>query len=192
MGRYGNVLLVNGVTNWQTKVPAGTIQRLYIANASDARPYRFALDGVPMKVVGSDNGRVGNERFVDALTISPGERYIVDVKFTKTGTVAIKNNAPGAFATLGAILVTDSPTTTPAATDYATLRTNQEVINEIKDLVGQVKSSKRIALTMTMNMGSSHGMGNMGGMSGMGSSGTGAHMMSDGNHRDRMVRHGHG
>lgn len=129
MGRYGNLLLVNGVTNWQTSVKAGTVQRLYVANASDARPYRFALDGMKMKVVGSDNGRVGNERLVDALTLSPGERYVVDVQFSKSGAVAIKNNAPDAYATLGAFMVTDSTSTTAANQNYSALRTNQDVVD---------------------------------------------------------------
>lgn len=180
MGRYGNLLLVNGVANWQTKVQAGTVQRLYLANASDARPYRFALDGAKLKLIGSDNGRVGNERMVDALTLSPGERYVVDVTFPKTGAVAIKNNAPGAYATLGAFMVTEPSQPTQAHQSYSLLRTNSDVLDQIKALAAKVTSSKRLALTITMNMGDSNGMGDMGGMNHMGGSSSGTHTMSDG------------
>lgn len=168
MGRYGNIMLINGKTNWQTEVKANTVQRFYVTNASSARPYRFALDGTKMKVVGSDNGRVGNERFVDALTLSPGERYIVDVVFDKTGEVAIRNNAPGVLATIGSIKVTENTEASPSVASYVTLRTNKDVVDEVAGLASKVVTSKRLSLDMTMDMGSRSG-----GMSG-------GHMMSDG------------
>lgn len=34
MGRYGNLMLINGKTNWQTEVKASTVQRFYIANVT--------------------------------------------------------------------------------------------------------------------------------------------------------------
>lgn len=183
MGRYGNVMLLNGKTDWQANVKANTVQRFYIANASTARPYRFALDGVRLKVVGGDNGRVGNERYVDALTLNPGERYTVDVVFIKTGAVAIKNNAPGAVATLGTIDVVKNDTPSSAVANYASLRTNQDVVDQIAALSGKVTSTKRLSLSMTMDANSmggsmSGGHSMSGGM--MGSS----HMMPDGTMMD--------
>lgn len=187
MGRYGNLQLLNGKTDWATAVNANTVQRFYIANASTARPYRFALEGVKMKVVGSDNGRVGNERFVDALTLSPGERYVVDVMFTNAGKVAIKNVAPSDSATLGTIEVKQNIQPTTAATTYPTTRNNQDVIDQIQALGNKVSSDKRLNLTMTMDMDSMSG-GMMSGhsMSGgsMMGSGSGTHMMPDGTMMD--------
>lgn len=180
MGRYGNVLLVNGKTNWQTTAKANTVQRFYIANASNARPYRFALEGVMMKVVGSDNGRVGNERFVDALTLSPGERYIVDVIFNASGTVQIMNNAPGVISTIGTVNVSANTQPSSAAAQYATLRTNTDVSSEIVSLASKVSESKRLLVGVDMT-GSMSGMS---GMSGMGSSSSSTMMMPDGSMMD--------
>lgn len=180
MGRYGNVLLINGKTNWQTTAKANTVQRLYIANASNARPYRFALEGVKMKIIGSDNGRVGSERFVDALTLSPGERYIVDVVFDKTGPVQIMNNAPGSTSTIGMVKVGSNDQPSSAVGQYATLRTNTDVSDEIKSLASKVNESKRLLIGVTM----SGGMSGMSGMSGMDSSSSSTMTMPDGSMMD--------
>lgn len=172
MGRYGNLMLINGKTNWQAEVKANTVQRFYVANASSARPYRFALDGVKLKIVGSDNGRVGSERFVDAITLSPGERYIVDAVFEKTGAIAIKNNAPDVLTTMGTIKVTENALTSPLLASFTSLRTNKDVSDEIASLASKVAVSKRLSLDMTMDMGSMSGK-----MSG-------GHMMGDGSMMD--------
>ncbi|MCA9323877.1 multicopper oxidase family protein, partial [Candidatus Saccharibacteria bacterium] len=188
MGRYGNLMLINGKTNWQAEVKANTVQRFYIANASSARPYRFALDGVKLKTVGSDNGRVGNERFVDAVTLSPGERYIIDAVFDKTGSVAIKNNAPGVMTTIGTIKVTENATPSPLVASYSSLRTNKDVSDEIASLSSKVAVSKRLSLDMTMDMGSMSGSMSGGHMmpdgSMMGGGTTSTHMMPDGTMMD--------
>ena len=191
MGRYGSVLLINGVTNWQSTVKANTVQRFYIVNTSSARPYRFALDGVKMKVVGSDNGRVGNERFVDNLILSPGERYIVDVVFKDSGAVAVKNNAPGVESVIGKIDVTANSPMTEAASSYTTPRTDQDIVAEINSLASKVSVSKRLSLEMSMDMESMSG-----GMSGghmmsdgsMMSGNTSTHMMNDGTMMDSNGR----
>lgn len=180
MGRYGNVLLINGKTNWQATAKANTVQRLYIANASNARPYRFALDGIKMKVVGSDNGRVGSERFVDSLTLSPGERYIVDVVFDKTGVVQIMNNAPSSTSTMGTVKVSPNDQRSSALARYATLRTNSDVSDEITSLASKVTESKRLLIGVTM----SGSMPGMSGMSGMGSSSSSTMIMPDGSMMD--------
>ncbi len=188
MGRYGNLMLINGKTNWQTEVKANTVQRFYVANASSARPYRFALDGMKMKIVGSDNGRVGNERFVDALTLSPGERYIVDVVFDKPGNVAIKNNAPGVLSQFGTVKVTENTVASASVATYATLRTNQDVMDDIAILASKVTTSKQLSLDMTMDMGSMSGSMSGGHMmpdgTMMGGGTTSTHMMPDGTMMD--------
>lgn len=174
MGRYGNVMLINGKANWQTEVKANTVQRFYVANTSNARPYRFALDGMKFKIVGSDTGRVGTERFADAVTLSPGERYIIDAVFETPGVVAIKNNAPGVHATLGTIKVTSNETPSAAVASYQATRTNDDVVKEITELAGKVTTSKRLSLDLSMS-------GKMSGNMDMGMSmGGGGHMMSDG------------
>lgn len=186
MGRYGNIQMINGKTNWTTEIVANTVQRFYIANASVARPYRFAFDGVRMKVVGSDNGRVGKERFVDALTLSPGERYVVDVVFLGAGKVAIKNNAPENLKTLGIVNVKQNTQPTVSVTTFQSLRVNQDVINQIEALSGGIVLDKRLNLTMAMDMDDMSGgmMMDSHSMPGNMMNGSGTHMMPDGTMMD--------
>ena len=178
MGRYGNILLVNGKQNWSTEVKAGTVQRFYVLNAAAARPFRFAFDGYKLKVVGSDNGRVGVEYWADAVTLSPGERVIVDVKFDKVGKVHLINTPTEASAMLGAINVVAS--TVPSAnSSFEKLRTNNDVIAQIQDLTNKVSNGMRLKLDVQMAMGGGKDMGGMGGSS---------HMMPDGTMMDSSGR----
>ena len=61
MGRYGNVLMTNWDQNYTLHVKKGETIRFYLTNASNARPYNIALDGIQMKRVGGDNGAYEHE-----------------------------------------------------------------------------------------------------------------------------------
>ena len=56
MGRYGNIMLVNGETDYNLKVKKGELVRFYITNAANVRPFNFAIEGMKMKLVGADSG----------------------------------------------------------------------------------------------------------------------------------------
>ncbi|HMS24876.1 MAG TPA: multicopper oxidase family protein [Acidimicrobiia bacterium] len=177
MGRYGNMELLNGETNWNQKVPLNSVQRYFVVNTSNARPFRFAIDGTKMKVVGSDNGRVGIETMEDAITLSPGERSVVDVLFETPGEVSIMNDAPGVNSKLGSVTVSQNAIDSIAKSEYLNLRTNQDVIDEIGILDQNVSDTKNLKLTMDMDMDSM--------MDGMDHSmGSGDHMMPDGTMMD--------
>ena len=123
MGRYGNIVLINGDSSWEGKAKVNSVKRYYLVNASSARPYVFSLKGVQMKVVGSDSGRVGVERIVDELIIGPGERYVVDVLFSEKGKVNIVNDAPENKSDIGEIDVAENPKSTIASLGFPDLRT---------------------------------------------------------------------
>ena len=48
-----------------------------------------------MKVVGSDVGPFQREAWVESVVIAPAERYVVDVRFDRPGTVALVNRVRG-------------------------------------------------------------------------------------------------
>jgi suppressor of ftsI len=185
MGRYGNVSLLNGVTDWQETVAQNSVQRFYVVNASNARPYRFALAGTRMKVVGSDAGRVGNERFAEAVTLGPGERIVVDVLFDTVGTVELRNAAPGAESTLGTIKVAFGAAPTAAAAGFGELRVNQDTATEIAGLAGRVVSSKRLELDMSIDGMEGRDMDGMDAGGGHG----GGHAMPDGSTMEEPMTH---
>ena len=93
MGRFGNVLLVNGRDRYRRSFPAGSVIRLYLTNAANARTFRLALPGAHLKLVGGDNGRYAKERFVKEVLLSPSERAIVDVFFPKAGQYVLRHRA---------------------------------------------------------------------------------------------------
>jgi suppressor of ftsI len=99
MGRFGNVMLVNGqpAQNYALEVPRGSVVRFYLTNVANTRTFRIRIDPsagsgqvpVRMKLVGSDVGRYEREAWVDTVTIAPAERSIVDVLFEDDGWQAI-------------------------------------------------------------------------------------------------------
>src|SRR3989338_10059127 len=56
MGRFGNVMLVNGEVNYSLLAQKGEVIRFYITNAANARPFNFAIAGTKLKLVGADGG----------------------------------------------------------------------------------------------------------------------------------------
>jgi len=58
MGRYGNVMLVNGQTEYTMEARRGEVVRLYLTNTANVRPFNVRIPGARMKVVGGDGGRI--------------------------------------------------------------------------------------------------------------------------------------
>src|SRR5918993_2309628 len=87
MGRFGNVMLVNGESRFSDEAAAGEVVRLYLVNTANTRIFNFALPGARMKLVGGDSGRYEHETFVEEVLLSPSERAVVDVLFDTPGEV---------------------------------------------------------------------------------------------------------
>lgn len=177
MGRFGNVMLINGETGYDLSAKQGEVVRLYLTNAANTRLFNFTLPGATMKLVGADVGRYAREAIVDEVLLAPGERRVVDVFFEKSGTYTMLHQAPGKDTILGTVTVSTEAVTTSFAQDFAVLRTNEAVATEMRTLVTTYQSqapdkSLRLSLDMTPDMQGM--MGNQGGHMG------GGHMMSDG------------
>jgi suppressor of ftsI len=91
MGRFGNVLLVNGTPRYAASVPVGSVVRFELTNVSNARTYNLSFTNARAKVVASDVGRFARESWVESIVIAPAERYIVDVYFPATGRSVLMN-----------------------------------------------------------------------------------------------------
>src|SRR3989344_370576 len=105
MGRFGNVMLVNGKTNYNLKVKAGEKIRLYIINSANTRVFNFKIIGVKLKVVGGDSGLYEKEFMAESVIISPSERIMVELQFEKPGTYEIVNSIPDYDYSLGKLVV---------------------------------------------------------------------------------------
>jgi suppressor of ftsI len=86
MGRFGNVLLVNGEPRWEASARRGEVVRFFFTNVSSTRVFNLSFQpAARMKVVASDLSRFEREEWVDHVTIAPAERYVVDVQFDAAG-----------------------------------------------------------------------------------------------------------
>ncbi len=92
MGRFGNVLLVNGEAGWRLRARPGEVIRLFLTNASNTRIFNLSFGpGVRLKLVGSDLGTYPEERWVESVVLAPAERYVVDIRVDRPGPVAMVN-----------------------------------------------------------------------------------------------------
>ncbi len=64
MGRFGNVMLINGESEFAGEAALGEVVRLYLVNTANTRIFNFALRSARMKLIGGDSGRYDRETFV--------------------------------------------------------------------------------------------------------------------------------
>ncbi|MBY0473343.1 multicopper oxidase family protein [Patescibacteria group bacterium] len=168
MGRFGNVMLVNGETHYKLDTKKGEAVRFYMTNAANTRPFNFRVEGARMKLVGADGGAYEKERWADSVVLGPSERAIVEILFDTPGTYVMQNQTPEKTYTLGEVVVSDEQIAQSYAADFEMLRSHNETTTSIDPLRFAFSRipDKRINLTIDM----------MGGMM----SNAGGHMMSDG------------
>src|SRR2546429_3782818 len=105
MGRFGNVMLINGETTFSGEAAQGEVLRLYLVNTANTRIFNFALPGARMKLVGADSGRYERETFVDEVILAPSERVVIDVLFDSPGDVRLEHRTSDRVYDLGAFSV---------------------------------------------------------------------------------------
>ncbi len=101
MGRFGNVLLINGEERLTAEVSLGDIVRLHLVNTANTRIFNVAIPDARMKLVGGDSGRYEREAFVTEVRLAPSERAIVDVLFDKAGDARFQHRTPDHTYELG-------------------------------------------------------------------------------------------
>ena len=141
MGRFGNVMLTNGVADYALTVARGTVARFMITNVANARTFNVTFGGAQVKVVASDLSKFERESFVESIPIAPAERYVVEVYFDEPGQVAITNSIQainhfrGEFYphvdTLGLVTVTETAAEPDLSEPFLAARSNQDVTDDI-------------------------------------------------------------
>ena len=122
MGRFGNVMLTGGETDFALEAQLGEVVRFYFTNTANTRLFNVALPGARMKLVGSDSGRYEHETFVEEVLLAPSERAIVDVRFDNAGPIPLEHRTPGRTYTLGTIQVEEAAAASPAAAAFDEVR----------------------------------------------------------------------
>jgi len=141
MGRFGNVMMVNGETDYRLSANAGEVIRFYLTNVANSRTFNVTFGGARVKIVASDVSRFEREQWVESVIIAPAERYVVDVRFDQPGEVAIANTIQainhfrGEFYphvdTLAVVSVDERPAEASVSQAFETLRDHDDVVADI-------------------------------------------------------------
>lgn len=163
MGRFGNVMLVNGDPDYRLAVSKGEVVRFYVTNVANARTFNFGIPGVKMKLVGGDGGATEREEWKESIIIGPSERAVVEVLFEKEGSFALTHRTPENTYTLSAFTVSNKTALPSYATTFATLRTNAAAVKSIDSYRRYFGKpiDKRLTLSIDMRSDMSTGNGHM-------------------------------
>ncbi len=166
MGRFGNVMLVNGSDNFRLNIKQGERVRFYITNAANTRVFNFSIPNTRMKLVGADNGKYEREEWIDSVILGPSERAVVEIWFDNSGEYQIVNKTPQKTYTRGLISIEPRPVTV----SYLLIpRINQDFINSLESLRPLFGKPSDKTLNLTLDM-----------MGSMTNSSSGGHMMPNG------------
>jgi len=137
MGRFGNVMLVNGEPRYALSVARGEVVRFFLTNVSNTRAFNLSFPGARMKIAAGDVGNYEREQWVESVVIGPAERYVLHVRFDKPGDVALVNRVRGLdhlygrffseIDTLGMVSVGGGAASRDFSASFATLRSDTAV-----------------------------------------------------------------
>jgi FtsP/CotA-like multicopper oxidase with cupredoxin domain len=155
MGRFGDVLLVNGETDLALEAKLGEVVRLYMTNTANTRVFKVALPGTRMKLVGGDSGRVEHEEFVEDVVVAPSERVVVDVLFEQAGELVLEHRTPGRTYRLAGIAVSEQQAAPELVDQFEVLRTNADMTAERERIAPfyDAEPDKTLAFIAEMDMG---------------------------------------
>ncbi len=131
MGRYGNIMLVNGQTNYRLNVKKGEVIRFYITNVANTRVFNLSIPWAKIKLVWWDLWKYEREEYISGFVISPAERYVIEVYFPKAGEYKLINTTPYKTYTLATFNVNDNIVSKSYKKYFDILRVNDDVISDI-------------------------------------------------------------
>jgi FtsP/CotA-like multicopper oxidase with cupredoxin domain len=155
MGRFGNVMVVNGETELSLTARRGEVVRFYLTDTANTRVFNVGFPGARAKLVGGDSGRYEKEQLVDRVVLAPSERAVVDVLFDTPGPVTVEHLTPQRTYPLATIAVSDEPAESSSAAQFDAVRTNGELVAERQRIAPylETKPDETVALVAEMDMG---------------------------------------
>src|SRR5215210_4281744 len=152
MGRFGDVLLVDGEPELSLTASRGEVVRFYLTDTANTRVFKVALPGARMKRVGGDSGRVEHEEFVDEVILAPSERVVVDVLFEEPGQLTLEHRTPERTYSLATIDVSDQPASPALAERFGVVRTAPELAAERERLAEYIDAEPEKTLAFVAEM----------------------------------------
>jgi FtsP/CotA-like multicopper oxidase with cupredoxin domain len=159
MGRFGNVMLVSGETDFSLDARLGEVVRLYLTNTANTRVFNVSLPGARMKLVGGDSGHYEHEEFVEEVLLAPSERVVVDVLFDEPGELALEHRTPDRSYRLATITVSGERAEPALVQQFESLRTNADMAAERERIAPYLDAppNKTLAFVAEMMMGTPEG-----------------------------------
>jgi FtsP/CotA-like multicopper oxidase with cupredoxin domain len=161
MGRFGDVLLVNGETQLSLSALLGEVVRFYLTNTANTRVFKVALTGARMKLVGGDSGHAEREQFVDDVVLAPSERVVVDVLFGQAGDLTLEHRTPERVYPLAAITVSEDRAEPSLEEQFEVRRVTADMVAE-RDRIApylEAEPDKTLAFIAEMDMSVPEGAG---------------------------------
>jgi len=162
MGRFGNVMMLNGVTDYNLDIQSGEVVRFYLTNVANTRTFNVVFGGARIKVVAGDVSKYEREQFVSSVVVAPAERYIVDVYFDDAGTYEITNSIQainhfrGIFVPeshpLGTISVSGERANSSHAEAFMLSREHEDIKSDIDDFRQYFDKSPDHSLRLTVRV----------------------------------------
>ncbi|MET0512454.1 MAG: multicopper oxidase domain-containing protein [Thermoleophilaceae bacterium] len=161
MGRFGDVLLINGETKLLLSAQLGEVVRCYFTNTANTRVFKVALPGARMKLVGGDSGHVEHEQFVEHVVLAPSERAVVDVLFEQGGALTLEHHTPDRVYPLAAIAVSEDRAEPSLDEQFGHLRTNEDMSALRESIAPYLESEpdKSLAFLAEMDLAAPEGDG---------------------------------
>jgi FtsP/CotA-like multicopper oxidase with cupredoxin domain len=161
MGRFGDVLLINGQTDLSLDAQLGEVVRFHLTNTANTRVFKVALPGARVKLVGGDSGHVEHEEFVDDFVLAPSERVVIDVLFDQAGDLVLEHRTPEKVYPLARIRVAEERAEPSLDEQFEVLRTNADMAAERERIAPYLEAEpdKTVAFLAEMDMGATAGDG---------------------------------
>jgi FtsP/CotA-like multicopper oxidase with cupredoxin domain len=161
MGRFGNVMLVNGEVDLSLTARLGEVVRFCLTNTANTRVFKVALPKARMKLVGGDSGRVEREQFVEEVILGPSERVVVDVLFDQSGALTLEHRTPERVYPLAVISVDEQRAEPALVEQFELLRTNADMVAERQRIAPYLEAEpdKTLAFIAEMDLDAPEGHG---------------------------------
>ena len=130
MGRFGNVMLTAGTTEFRLDARVGEVTRFFLTNTANTRIFNVTIPGTKMKRIGGDSGLYERQEMVGAVLLGPSERAIVDVLFEQPGEFPLEHRTPTTTYVLGAITVAGDGADESFVREFGALRSNPQLEEE--------------------------------------------------------------
>ena len=152
MGRFGNVMLINGDENYNLEINKGDVIRFYLTSVANTRMFNISIPGAQIKLVGADIGSYEKEEYVDSIIIAPAQRYTIEAYFENTGEHEIKHINPHSEYLMGTVNVLDSNSVNDYSNEFLSLRENEYVKEDISNFKEYFEKDVDVNIELSIDM----------------------------------------